>query len=107
MPYLFYKYTKLSLCTLISVFRLNKRITEEFLINRSLIKLSSSRKRRKCYFVAIRVTGSMLQFFFCLALITLAHYEAITILKNTNNRLFIRTPCYGYIAIVRNAFDNK
>jgi len=49
----------------------------------------------------------MLQFsFFFLALITFAHYEAITILKNTNNRLFIRTPS-GYIAIVRNASDNK
>lgn len=46
--------------------------------------------------------------FSCLAaLITFAHYEAITILKNTNNRLFIRTPCYGYIAIVRNVSDNK
>lgn len=84
------------------------------LFNKSIssIKLSSRVRKRKKRYVSLQyelqaVCSKIFFSFLFLALITFAHYEAITILKNTNNRLFIRTPCYGYIAIVRNASDNK
>ena len=73
----------------------------EELFNKSIvsIKLSSRVRKRKKRYVSLQyelqvVCSKVFFFFLFLALITFAHYEAITILKNTNNRLFylFRTP---------------